>query len=254
MKPIIKPGNLDPFLSLRFKAERSVRVQCSEHVIMQVHDAVYDPVKKEMAAVRDPIAAALVGQMERRGIDSATWPRPYAGAIAQIRNMLERNPKERELQDALVDSGLLAVTCQVAQEVSIKPTDGHRGMRMDIVLESKVDGQTEIIELKRGSHMLLARRGQPTQRVSQELVAAGAQLGEYGDRIKADDAAATDLGERLGFAFEHLRLRLVAGRRLASPQEYHFFISLEVDASDSGLQLQIYTWDGFLAELERLLD
>lgn len=254
MKPIIRPGHLDPFLSLRFKAEKAIRARCSEHPIMRAHDALYVAVKEEITAVRDAIAAAVVEQTGRHGSDSAPWPRRYAGAIAHIRNVLERKHKERELQDALVDSGLLAVTCQIAQEVTIKPTDGYRGMRMDIVLESKVDGQTEIIELKRGSHMLLAWRGQPTQRVSQELMAARTQIRAYGDRVKADNTTASTLEEDLGFELVNPQLRLVAGRRLASPQEYHLLSSLEEAASHSGLQVLIYTWDGFLAELERLLD
>jgi hypothetical protein len=52
-------GDLTPFLSLRLNMERAIRAQCSEHVIMQVHDAIYAPVKRATAQVHNAVEAAL---------------------------------------------------------------------------------------------------------------------------------------------------------------------------------------------------
>lgn len=252
MNRIFTQGDLNPFLSLRLSMERAIRLQCSEHVIMQVHDALYAPIKRATAHVRDAIEAALG---EAFGIDPASSLRhQHSRAIATLHALLESGARERALQDALIDSGLLSLNCKVIQEVTMKPTEGHRGMRMDLVLDSKADEPTQIVELKRGSHLLLARKGKPTERLSRQLRKAVEQLKKYGDRVESDAETAVDLEERLGIRFDKPELRLIAGRRLTDADGYHLLSRAEADSSNSSLQLQIYTWDGFLAELERIVD
>jgi hypothetical protein len=219
---------------------------------MQVHDAIYTPVKRATAQVQNVIEAALG---EALGMDPASSLRSQHGrALIALRALLENGAKERALQDALVDSGLLLLNCRVLQEVTMSATEDHRGMRMDLVLDSKTDEPSQIIELKRGSHLLLTRRGRPTEQLSRELRKAVEQLKTYGDRVESDAATALDLEERFGIRFDKPELRLVAGRRLPDAHNYHLLSLAEADANNSGLQLQIYTWDGFLAELERIVD
>jgi hypothetical protein len=245
-------GDLKPFLSLRLSMERAIRAQCSEHVIMQVYDAIYAPVKRATAQVHNAVEAAL-GEAFGINPDSSLRSQ-HARALGALRTLLESDAKERALQDALVDSGLLRLNCKVVQEVTMSATKDYRGMRMDLVLDSNTDEPSQIVELKRGSHLLLARRGKPTERLSLELRKAVEQLKTYGDRVESDAATTLDLEERLGIRLDKPELRLIAGRRLPDAHGYHLLSRVEPDANDSGLQLQIYTWDGFLAELERIAD
>jgi hypothetical protein len=247
MNPLFTQGDLGPFLSLRLSLERAIRTQCSEHAILRVHDALYSPIKRSTAQVHDAIEASRDHDLDSHSISSLRLQHRHA--LATLRNLLETRAKERALQDALVDSGMLALNCRVVQEVTMNPTKDYRGMRMDLVLVPETEEPTQIVELKRGSHLLLARRGKPTERLSQELKRAIKQTRDY-----RDAATAVDLDKRLGIRFENPVLRLIAGRRLPDAHDYHLLSLAETDASDPSLQLQIHTWDGLLAELERVFD
>jgi len=230
---------------------------------MQGHDALYTPIKRATGPVREAIEQATtvaVRNAARRTVSenfdtntALSMRCRHQRALAELRNLLENGAKERALQNALVESGLLALNCRVIQEVTMNPTDNYRGMRMDLVLDPMTDEPVQIVELKRGSLLLLARRGKPTERLAQQLRRAVEQLEGYGNRVDSDAATTIDL-ERHGLRFEKPELRLIAGRRLSDAHEYHLLSRVETDASDSNLQLQIYTWDGFLAELERIVD
>ena len=161
---------------------------------------------------------------------------------------------EPELQDALLNSGLLALNCKVVQEVAMTPTETYPGMRLDLVLDWNGEEPSQVIELKRGSHLLLARRGKPTERLSRELRKALKQLETYGHQLDSDAQARACIELRHGLQIQQPELRLIAGRRLADAHEYHLLSLAESEAAESSLQLQIHTWDGFLAELERILD
>jgi hypothetical protein len=252
VKRLLSDGSLDPFLSLRVRMERAIRAQCSEHVILQVHDAIYRPVKRATAEVHQAIEAAVA---ETLGVEKKGRPRREHGqAIAELRRLLDANAKERALQNALMRSGLLAVTSKVVQEVTIKPSSDHRRMRIDLVMDAGDDQPARVVELKRGSHLLLARRGQPTERLSRELTAAVEQLEGYGRRLESDPAVTLGIEQRHGLQLTAPELRLIAGRRLPDAQAYGLLSLAESEPGESGLTLQIYTWDGFLAELERILD
>jgi hypothetical protein len=249
---VFADGVLNPFLSLRVRLERAIRAECSENVILQVHDALYLPVRRATGQVNDAIEAALG---EALGFSpSASARSQQRRSITSIRASVDEGAKERALQDQLIASGLLAVTCKVVQEVTMQPTDDHRGMRMDLVLEPVIAGPTQIVELKRGSHVLLARRGTPTERLSKQFSRAIEQLQGYGHRLESDAAAVAKIEERHGIQIHKPELRLIAGRRLSDANEYHLLSAAETEESAFGLQLQVYTWDGFLAELERIVD
>jgi hypothetical protein len=223
--------------------EEFTRSAYSEGEILQVHDAVYSPIKSSVAVVRDSIYAALAETRDPSISASATQT-----AIVRLRELLNQGAIERALQDELINSGLLQVTANiVAQEVTMQATDDHRGMRMDVLVESA--DSTQIIELKRGSHMLLTKRGT----LSAELLTAVKQTTDYGHRIHSDPEASKRINERHGIQIHNPQVRLIAGRRLSVPSEYSLLTQAE-SKSAPGLQLRIYTWDGFLAELERILD
>jgi hypothetical protein len=239
----------DPMLHLRRSLETSIRKQVSEHVVLQVHDQVYAPVRAALdpihAAVEEALSAAL-GLRPRS-------PDPFRTAIAELRALLKGNAKERELQRVLCEGGLLdpTGTCRAIAEVAMEATDDDpRGMRMDLVVGSAEDEPAQIIELKRGSHRLLARRGTPAERISRPLEKALHQLKSYGERINSAPETRLDIEARHELELERLELRLVAGRRLHDAHDYHLLSRAEPD--DAALELQISTWDGFLAELERI--
>jgi hypothetical protein len=253
---LLTDGTLAPFLShrmrtLRVRVERAIRAKCSEDVILQVHDACYAPVKRATASVQDAIQSALDEALpEDFRVSSRAQHR---SSLTALRDLLDSGAKERTLQNALVP--LLEVTCRVVQEVTMNATEDHRGMRMDLVLESETaEEPTQIVELKRGSHLLLARRGKPTEWLSRQLEKALGQVQEYGRRLESDAAATALIEARHALRVHNPELRLIAGRRLPNDVGYHLLSSAESTAAASGLDLQIYTWDALLAELERVLD
>jgi hypothetical protein len=222
---------------------RTIRGRCSEHIILRVKDAVDGRV--------DRVERRVEALSERLGVDPLLSARQQRRKwIAALRRLLDHDAKECELQDALLHSGLLDLTCKVIQEVVMKPTENHPGMRMDLVLGPDGRDPAQIIELKRGSHLLLARQGKPTARLSQGLMKAVKQVRKYGQRLESDVKTAKRIEQLHGLTIDGLELRLVAGRRLRDADGYSFLSLAESDAGASALQLQIYTWDGFLAELE----
>ncbi|MBK8814954.1 MAG: hypothetical protein IPN42_05340 [Methylococcaceae bacterium] len=240
MNRIFSNGSLDPFLSFRVRMERAIRAQCSEHVVLQVHDAIYAPVKR----ATQQLGTAM---QDRSG-------RQYDQAIAELRSLLDSDAKEREVQNALMQSGVLAVTSKVVQEVTIKASPDDRRMRMDLVIDAGDEFPSQVVELKRGSHLLLARRGQPSERLSRELTVAVEQLQGYGRRIESDPAVTLSIEQRHGIQLGSPELRLIAGRRLPDAQSYAMLSLVEAKPGESGLTVQIYTWYAFLAELERVLN
>jgi hypothetical protein len=124
-----------------------------------------------------------------------------------------------------------------------------RGMRMDLVVDSTPHDPAQVIELKRGSHRLLLRRDTPMGRISVPLARALRQICGYGERLVGDGQTRIDVEADHDLHLERLELRLVAGRRLPDAAGYHLLSQVELS---NGLELSISTWDGFLAELERI--
>lgn len=276
MGPFLTNGNLAPFL-FRQHAERAIRARCSENTVLELHDGSYAPLKQatlghttileavEEAAERVGLtsldANAIHPDVALRSLADTTtggnlrvWRRPHRTSLAELRRLLDDGAKERDLQNGLVATGLLAVAYRVVQEVTMNATKDNPGMRMDLVLEAEDAQPTQIVELKRGKHLLLARTGKPTQRLSQQLKKALRQLRGYGHRLGTDSSATKWIRDKHGLRVNEPELRLVAGRRLSNAAEYLLLTSAESDATASGFQLQIYTWDAFLAELERIVD
>jgi hypothetical protein len=239
----------DPMVRLRRSLEDSIRKRVSEHVSLEVHDHVYTPVREAL----DPIRAAVEDAL-REAFGVPRTPDVHRPAIAELRRLLDRNAKERELQHVLCEAGLLdpTGTCRVFAEVTMEAADDdHRGMRMDLVIGSAEDAPAQIIELKRGSHRLLARRGTPSERIAMPLERALRQLTSYGGRLASDEGVRFDIEARHEIELDRLELRLVAGRRLPDAHDYHLLSVAE--PGDGELELHISTWDGFLAELERIV-
>jgi hypothetical protein len=253
MNPLFSKGDPKSFLHLfKMAMERDIRAQFSEHVIMQVHDALYAPIKQVITQVPDAIEAELAEAFGN--VQNSPSRRHQDMAIAMLRTLLDNNAKERDLQNALLNSGLLDLTnCKVIQEVVIAPTSSSAiELRMDLVLEPDTDDPIQVIELKRGSHLLLAHQGKPTERLSKALAKATKQVKGYGDRLVSDSEAVESIDIRDGIKIEKLELRLVAGRRPLDASGYSLLSLEESKNSNSDFSLQIYSWDGFLAELERI--
>jgi hypothetical protein len=232
---------------LRRSQEHAIRRQVSEHVILQVHDAIYTPVRRALDSVHGAVAQAI-----RETLGLPPEPGRFGAALAELRRLLARNARERELQRVLFASGLLdpAGTCRTVSEVTMHATDDNpRSMRMDLVVDASENEAAQVIELKRGSHRLVARRGTPVERVAEPLAKAVRQVRGYGDRLQSETATRMAVEERHDLELDRLELRLVAGRRLPDPGGYHLLSQAE---RDDGLELHISTWDGFLAELERI--
>ena len=233
-------------IEIRRELERGIRSQCSEFIVWELHDRVYKPVKR---------AAELMDGAVNEGIRALIGMGPVPSArdqrgqlLARLRSLLEQGVKEHELQRVL--HRLLNLDCTAVSEVVMQPTDDCRRMRMDLI----VDPTNEVIELKRGLHLLLAHRGKPAERISAKLRDAVAQVRGYGRRLKSEPDVSTQISKRHGVELREPSLRLVAGRRLSTADEYQLLHRLETDSSDAGQGLLIYTWDGFVAELERILD
>lgn len=249
---LFSPGEIDPLLSLRLQLERQIRKQLSEHVIHQIHDGIWSPINAELRSVKNSIETSL---QDALGTRHELSPKELLRrSISRLRNLLERNAKERDLQNELINSGLMELNCKIIQEVSMAPTEDYTGMRMDILVTPNDDRPTAIVELKRGSHALVARRGKPTHHISRSLLKAISQVQSYGERLQSDIEAIERIEDGYGIRVENPELRLVAGRRLSDEHEYTLLTAAESAASADGLELQIYTWDGLLSELERIVN
>src|SRR5690606_22830868 len=108
-------------------------------------------------------------------------------------------------------------------------------------------------ELKRGSHLLVARRGKASEHVARALEKTFMQVEGYA-QLLSDQTTVRAIERGWDLDLHGLELRLVAGRRLPDTQACSFLSAVEAQPRSSGLRLQIYTWDALLAELERILD
>ncbi len=134
--------------------------------------------------------------------------------------------------------------CFSSRDFSTRP-----GMRMDLVVNATENDPAQVIELKRGSHRLLVCRGTPVERVSEPLIRALRQVRTYGARLESDAETRFNVEGRHTLELDKLELRLVAGRQLPTAASYHLLSQV---AATDGLELHISTWDGFLAEIERI--
>jgi hypothetical protein len=237
----------DTMVDMRRSLENALRQRVSEHVGLEVHDRVYMPVRRAL----DPITMA-VDEAVREALGAPPRPDNVRAALGGLRALLDGNAKERELQRALLESGLLSPggICRAVSEVSMGPITGDsRGMRMDLVVDATKDDPAQIIELKRGSHRLLVRRGSSMEGISRPLENALRQVQSYGGRVSANAETRLSLEEDYELALERIELRLIAGRRLPDAFSYHL---LSDAGFGDGPEVWISTWDGFLAELERI--
>jgi hypothetical protein len=246
-RPMLRIDLRGPMVDLRRSLERSIRERVAENVILEVHDQVYAPVRRAL----DPISDAVEGAL-REMFGGPPEDDRFRTALSELRTMLDGNARERDLQRVLVESGLLdpVGTCRAVAEVAMVATsDDPRGMRMDLVVSSTESEPAQVVELKRGSHRLLVHRGAPTERISGPFARALRQVRAYGERIDGDVEMRTNVEERHDLELDRLELRLIAGRRLPDAPGYHL---LSQGEPGDGLEVHVSTWDGYLAELERI--
>lgn len=227
---------LSPFARFACRIERGLRATSSEFWHLQLHDKLYRRLRWHIDPLRLRMGAHPARQRARE-------------AIQKVRRLLDEGAKERSLQEVLVDSRLPALGCRLRSEVGMTATQDGRAMRMDLVVDPlRNDEPIQIIELKRGTHRLLAYCGTSRQRRSRALASAVSQVASYGDRFALDEAATVDVAHRHRIWIE---LRLIAGRRLPDQEAYDLLHQFA--GANSTPRVLIYTWDGYLAELERIV-
>lgn len=215
------------WIGLREVVEKKIRSQCSEHVILEVHDNIYQPVKcvttRQLAQPKDTNSDILVREM---------------------RKLIESNARERELQKCLIKlEKSKHNACEIYSEVLIEKPNKTTG-RIDLLLYPKSDDDTgTIFELKRSSFKLIARRRD--RKTTARLKKAIEQIKNYGlsevRRCKSGSKAHDTV-------LNKLLQKLIIGRRMQLPGEYIGIIGHEKENPN----LQIYTWDAWIAEFERI--
>ena len=155
-------------------------------------------------------------------------------AIVLLRASLNNNPKERELQNLLLEFEKVArVRTASLSEVCILKPSGKSG-RIDILaLPDDEDDLGRIIELKRPSLKLIAYKKRP----SSTFKGAIRQIGEY------QESTLKFRGEELS----SYRKTIVAGRKQILPEAY--LIIAEEEQKNS---VDVYSWDAWINRLERI--
>ncbi len=239
-------GNPNEVVSIQQGIETATRAKCAESVIGLVHKGIFGLIKKTAIPIADRVEVQIRKSLGAE--PEVSLRERNKRLIAKIRDLLNTGARERQLQSALFNSGLLRqVTYRVVQEVTMKATKDFRGMRIDLVLAPNASGPAQIIELKRGTHVLLAREGTPNAKRSKLLIRAIKQLEVYGDRLATDEVSVANIESRYEFRIINPALRLIAGRSLRDAGGYSLL------RHDRNPNLYISSWDGFLEELERLV-
>lgn len=221
--------------SLRTQMEDKLKAKISEPASDQVHEGVYQKVKGTTAPVSNMIANTV---LELIGDDHSIERKiDLERRIIELREALYNNPKERDLQNRLLEIEELAgVRTASLSEVYIYKPSGRRG-RIDILaLPDSEKDLGRIIELKRTSLKLIVNRN--GQKPSRGFKRASRQVGVYGQ---------SKLIWR-GEALKDFQKTIIAGRRQVLPGAY--FLIAEEEQTES---VDVYTWDAWTDLMERTL-
>jgi hypothetical protein len=202
--------------------EDQIKARTSEFVLNKLHAEVYHRVKQSKIAIESQFPDQKKILLEQ--------------AIVDLRASLSENPKEREVQNQLLEFEKIAkVRTASLSEVYISKPSGGSG-RIDIL--ALPDDEREfgrIIELKRPSLKLVANKIE--KRASSGLSRAIRQVGVY------QDSELAFRGEKLN----SFRKTIVAGRKQLLPGAY--FIIAEQEQTHS---VDVYTWDAWIDRIERI--
>jgi hypothetical protein len=237
--------------SIRKNLEQGIR-RVPESATNSLHDMLI-PAGNQLHATK---TANLHGVAEGDLVQSESVSRRHERerkreiSLAHIRSLLKRNAKERELQDAVMKSRLLAVDSAVVDEVQIKDQNGRQKARMDIVVSETSRSRGEVFELKRGCAVLLARKGSNVQRLSAEIVRHYNQVKRYGCALQSQEVT-EQIQSDTGLLMNNVDVTLVAGRQLDTPEQYSLLTELS-NSMEQGFYIRIMTWDGFIRMLERM--
>lgn len=212
-------------LSLRTKLEDNIKNVASEFLHNHVHKDVFVPVKQAILQIDQLTAGDPRNEFERQ--------------LVVLRLTLDTNPKERKVQDMLLDlekTGKVRIAS--LSEVSVEMPTGRKG-RIDILarsLESSEPGR--IIELKRPSVKLVAYASTDSQRPSRSLKNVLKQIGQYQE---------SKLTNRGVDCLAGLRKTVVAGRSFTSLEPY-----LTLASEEQVESVDIYSWDAWIDRIERI--
>ena len=241
-------------LNLGKTVDNVLRKKTGEYRILYSHDKVFFPVNVPVRLAYHAISATTPS-MRQMGELKDTLPLPDSRAqarafIAELRTLLTNDALERDLQNKLLD--FLALICRPIQEVRLVPTEDFGGMRLDIVCPFEADLPPEVLELKRGSHLLLAHEGKARERRSKKFDQTRRQGKAYFRRLKKDPGILDKLNQENYVQIVNPEVRIIAGKRLSSEAGYHLLSQIDPSAEDTELRVYISTWNGYIAELERI--
>jgi hypothetical protein len=123
-------------------------------------------------------------------------------------------------------------------------------MRIDINVDARSDECGGLIVLPRGSHVLLVQTGKPTRRFADILrrLVAGVRTND------ASEPEPMPAQARLEPYVQSIELRVHARRNLRNIQMYHLLSEPDGRGKKSASDLQITTWEAFLATVEKNQD
>jgi hypothetical protein len=144
---------------------------------------------------------------------------------------------DSRLQRALRDAAIISesATCRTVTWVSIEATGSQPPIRMDLTVDYRATLRAGSVDLKHGRYVLLAQRGKPAERLNRVI-------GRVVTALSAQHPNVPSVCD--------LDLRVIARMQPLDIQPYHLLADPEASTDESGIELRIATWDGFLAKLD----
>lgn len=177
----------------------------------------------------------------------------YQNSLSEIRVLLREGAKELKLEELVFEKGLLLEIGQRRKEVPLRTAKKGKLYRLDLLVENPTSLQLTLYEFKSGKIKFISQRRNSKPN---NLLIKGAipQINNY-KRILLDKST-IDVSKRKTITINwsktqdsNIKMKIVGGRRLSSPEKYSLIQNLESTEND----LEITNWDDFLDELERCL-
>ena len=223
----------DIFQRFRIQREDSLKGKFPKNIINDIHDNIYKTVKQVILPIPKEISEAC----------SSDYRLPLELGLTALRILLDANPKEKEVQNKLLELEKYAkLRTASLSEVYVKKSTGKKG-RIDMLARpaNKRD-LGRIIELKRPSMKLDVYKH--SQRISAPLKNAIRQVGEYHE----SNLVVKDTNSGLEEAqLSSMKKTIVAGQRFQFPGKY--ILIAEEEKKDF---VEIYSWDAWIDRFERI--
>ena len=170
-------------------------------------------------------------------------------ATARIRSILDGSVNDSELPVALREAGLASRRAAFRTVKSCAIENADHLTRIDVIVDTGAGQRGGPIALPRGSHVLLVRSGKPALRLAhhlRRLVAGG-----WASSNPSESGSESLAPQARPHSFVHeIELRLLGRKKLPGTQYYHLLSEPHRVRDDGCSELQITTWDAFLAAVE----